>query len=177
MAINTGHNNTGHSPSGSSGTGGAKAQFFKALGKNMENRGWKTLSVPGFDWAAVETGHYDIDSLFAAFDADAKDILEGAHVKLSRWADGRESKMPEVRMAIAVFDKVTRDQIEFITKKLQAGTRMGIQSMTAVVDLKTGHTYEPQEGGGDGNERIRFNKVVFDQLRSVVSVLAAGYAP
>ncbi len=176
MANNTGHSNTGHVGPISHGTGGAKGQFFKALAKSMEGKGWKTLAVTGFDWAALETGHYDIDTLFAAFDADFNSsILEGAHAKLSHWADGRKS-MPETRIAIAVFDKATRDQIEYITTKLQAGTRMGAQSLTAVIDLKTKQTFEPQEGSGAGYQRIRINKVVFDQLRSVVKVLAAGYA-
>src|SRR5262245_33503088 len=105
MATGTGSGSgSGTGGTGSPGTGGAKSQFFNGLRKNMENRGWKTVFVPGFEWAAVETAHYDIDSLFGAFDADATDILEGAHVKLSRWADGREPKMPETRIALAVFE-------------------------------------------------------------------------
>src|SRR5690349_225274 len=120
------------------GTGGTKVQFFNGLRKQMEKRGWKTLSVPGFDWAALETDHFDLDSLFAAFDADVTGNLEGAHLKLSRWADGQGEKVPQTRIAIAVFDRVIPDQVEFITKKLQQGDRMGVQSMTAVVDLKTG---------------------------------------
>jgi hypothetical protein len=141
----------------------------------MENKGWKTVPVPAFDWAATETAHFDIDSLFAAFDADGTDILEGAHIKLSHWADGHGPNMPVTRIALAVFDCAMQDQVEFITKKLQAGTRMGVQSMTGVIDLKTGHTFEPQEVGSTGHDSIRINKPVFDQLRSVVKVLAAGY--
>ena len=141
----------------------------------MGEKGWKTLSVPGFAWAAVESAHYDIDMLFAAFDADATDMLEDAHVKLSHWADRFEPKMPETRIAIAVFDYATQEQVAYITRELQAGTRMGVQSMTAVIDLRTGNTFEPQEGSGAGYQRIRINKPVFDQLRSVVSVLAKAY--
>jgi len=58
--------------------------------------------------------------------------------------------MPETRIALAVFESATQDQVEFITKKLQAGTRMGLQSMTGVIDLKSGHTFEPQQGSGAG---------------------------
>lgn len=176
MAIDTGTGSgSGTGGSSGSGTGGAKAHFFNALRKNMENKGWKTVFVPGFDWAAIETEHYDIPTLFAAFDADATDILEGAHIKLSRWADGRDPKMPETRIALAVYRNAPQEQIEFITKQLQAGSRMGVQSMTGVVDLKTGQTFEPQEGSGAGYQRIRFNRPVFDQLRAIISVLAAGY--
>lgn len=176
MATNSGSGGSTGSGS-SSGTGGAKAQFLRSLGKNMEKKGWKTYSVPGFDWAATETEHFDDDSLFAAFDADTHaDMLEGAHVKLSRWADTCGEKMPQTRIAVAVFDKATRDQVEFITKELQKGTRMGKQSMTAVVDLTTGRTFEPVEGSGPGYQRIRLNKLVFEQLRKVVEVLAAGYS-
>jgi hypothetical protein len=176
VATNTGSGSGSGTGSGSgSGTGGSKSHFFNALRKNMEKNGWKTQFVPGFDWAATETAHYDIDTLFAAFDADSTDILEGAHVKLSHWADGRDPKMPETRIALAVFASATQDQVEFITKELQAGTRMGVQSMTGVIDLKTGRTFEPQEGSGAGFQRIRFNRSVFEQLRAVVSVLAAGY--
>jgi hypothetical protein len=157
------------------GTGGTKNQFFNGLRKQMEKQGWKTVSVSGFDWAALETAHYDIDTLFAAFDADPGDNLEGAHLKLSRWADSQGQRMPQTRIALAVFDSVSREQVEYITTKLQQGTRMGVQSMTAVVDLKAGRLYEPQEGSGAGNERIRVNKPVFDQLKAVVEVLAAGY--
>jgi hypothetical protein len=161
----------------SSGTGGAKAQFFKSLGKNMEKKGWKTVLVPGFDWAATETAHFDIDSLFAAFDADThSEMLEGAHLKLSRWADTCGAKMPQTRIVLAVFDKATRDQVEFITKELQAGTRMGKQSMTAVVDLTTGRMFEPQEGSGPGYKRIKINKPIFSELQEVVEALAAGYS-
>ena len=174
----TGSPNTGHSPgtgtSPNTGTGGTKLQFFKGLHKHMEKKGWKTLSVPGFDWAAMETEHYDLDSLFAAFDADATDNLEGAHLKLSRWADSQKEKMPPARIALAVFDSVTQDQIEFITKKLQEGTRMGTQSMTAVIDLKTGRLFEPQKVSGSGHKQIRFNRPVLDQLKAVVEVLAAA---
>jgi tRNA A37 threonylcarbamoyladenosine biosynthesis protein TsaE len=168
----TGHSSTGSSPN--TGTGGTKSQFFNGLRKHMEKKGWKTLSVPGFEWAAMETAHFDLDSLFAAFDADATDNLEGAHLKLSHWADSQKEKVPQTRIALAVFDSGTQDQIEFITKKLQEGTRMGAQSMTAVVDLKTGRLFEPQEGSGSGHERIRFNKPVFDELKAVVEVLAAA---
>lgn len=158
------------------GTGGTKVLFFNGLRKHMEKQGWKTLAVPGFEWAAMETAHYDIDTLFAAFDADATDNnLEGAHLKLSRWADSQNGKMPQTRIALAVFDSVTQDQVEYITTKLQQGTRMGVQSMTAVVDLKAGRLFEPQEGSGSGHERIRFNQPVFDQLKAVVEVLAASY--
>ena len=128
-----------------------KDAFFKALGKHMAKKGWRTVSIPGFDWAAIESAHFDIDTLFAAFDADSTDILEGAHLKLSRWADAQ--KMPETRIAIAVFDNVPAQQAEYITKELQKGNRMGIQSMTAVVDLKTGRLFEPQEVGGVGAHR------------------------
>ncbi len=158
-----------------SGTGGTKKQFFNGLRKNMENKGWKPLSIPGFDWAAIEMAHFDLDSIFAAFDADATDILEGAHLKLSRWADGREENMPQTRIALAVFDSATQEQVEFITKELQKGTRMEVQSMTGVIDLKTGQLFEPQEGSGPGRKRIRFNKAAFDQLRKVVEVLALSY--
>jgi len=167
--------NSGDGSGSGSGTGGAKAQFFRALHKNMENKGWKTVSVPGFNWAATETAHFDLDSLFAAFDADTTEMLEGAHLKLSRWADGYGEKMPKTRIALAVLDRATREQVEFITKELQKGTRMGEQSMTGVIDLKTGHLFEPQEGSGAGFQRIRINKPVFGQLREVVEVLAAGY--
>jgi hypothetical protein len=50
-----------------------------------------------------------------------------------------------------------------------------VQSMTGVIDLKACQIFEPQEGGGAGYERIRFNRPVFEQLREVVKVLAAGY--
>ncbi|HVR95970.1 MAG TPA: hypothetical protein VMW27_05105 [Thermoanaerobaculia bacterium] len=157
------------------GTGGTKVQFFNGLRKSMEKQGWKTVSVPGFEWAAMETAHYDIDTLFAAFDADHGDNLEGAHLKLSRWADSQQGKAPQTRIVLAVFDNVSENQVEYITTKLQQGTRMGIQSMTAVVDLKAGRLFEPQEGSGAGYERIRFNKPVFDQLKAVAETLAAGY--
>ncbi len=158
------------------GTGGTKVQFFNGLRKHMEKQGWKTQIVPGFEWAAMETAHYDIDTLFAAFDADDRgNLVEGAHLKLSRWADSQKEKVPQTRIALAVFESVPRDQVEYITTKLQQGTRMGAQSMTAVVDLKAGRLFEPQEGSGSGHERIRFNKPVFDQLKAVVEVLAAGY--
>lgn len=96
-------------------------------------------------------------------------------MKLSHWADGREPKMPETRIALAVYWRAPQEQIEFITKELQAGNRMGVQSMTAVVNLKTGQTFEPQEGSGAGYQRIRFNRPVLDQLRAIISVLAAAY--
>jgi hypothetical protein len=166
---------SGTGSSSGSGTGGAKLQFFQALRKNMERKGWRTVAVPGFDWAAIETAHYDLDSLFAAFDADTTDMLEGAHLMLSRWADTRAEKMPDTRIALAVFDSATPKQVEFITKELQEGTRMGKQSMTGVIDLKNGQVYEPQEGSGPGAARIRINKPVFAQLREVIQVLAAGY--
>jgi hypothetical protein len=173
VSTSTGSGWGGGSGSGTgSGTGGTKTRFFDALRRNMEQKGWQTVWVPGFAWAAVESAHYDIDTLFAAFDADATDMLEGAHAKLSHWADGHEPKMPETRIAIAVFDTATQGEVEFITKQLQAGNRMGIQSLTAVIDLRTGHTFEPQEGSGAGYERIRINQPVFEQLRTVVSVLA-----
>lgn len=172
----TGHPNTGHPSTGhpNTGTGGTKVQFFNGLRKQMEKNGWKTLSVPGFVWAALETAHFDLDSLFAAFDADATDNLEGAHLKLSRWADSQGGKVPQTRIALAVFDSVTQAQAESITKSLQQGNRMGVQSMTAVVDLRTGRLFEPQEGSGAGHERIRINQPVFDQLKKVVEVLAAA---
>lgn len=173
---NTGHPNTGHSSTGhpNTGTGGAKLQFFNGLRKHMEKKGWKTLSVPGFDWAATETAHFDLDSLFAAFDADATDNLEGAHLELSRWADSQGEKVPPTRIAVAVFNSVTQNQAELITKKLQQGNRRGVQSMTAVVDLKTGRLFEPQQGGGVGAERIRINQPVFNHLKEIVAVLAAA---
>ena len=83
--------------------------------------------------------------------------------------------MPETRIAIAVFDNASAQQAEYITKELQKGSRMGIQSMTAVVDLKTGRLFEPQEAGGVGAHRIRINKPVFDELKAVVQILAAAY--
>jgi hypothetical protein len=173
---NTGHSNTGHPNTGhpNTGTGGTKLQFFNGLRKHMEKKGWKTLSVPGFGWAALETAHFDLDSLFAAFDADATDNLEGAHLKLSRWADSLGKNVPQTRIALAVFDSVTQEQVGFITKELQQGNRMGVQSMTAVVDLKTGRLFEPQEGSGAGHERIRINQPVFDQLKEIIEVLAAA---
>jgi hypothetical protein len=173
---NTGHSNTGHPNTGhpNTGTGGTKLQFFNGLRKHMEKKGWETLSVPGFGWAALETAHFDLDSLFAAFDADATDNLEGAHSKLSRWADSLGKKVPQTRIALAVFDSVTQEQVEFITKELQQGNRMGVQSMTAVVDLKAGRLFEPQEGSGAGHERIRINQPVFDQLKEIIKVLAAA---
>ncbi|HZM91451.1 MAG TPA: hypothetical protein VFF31_33320 [Blastocatellia bacterium] len=171
----TGSPGTGSPGTGSPGTGKVKDAFFKALGKHMAKKGWRTVSIPGFDWAAIESAHFDIDSLVAAFDADYTDILEGAHLKLSRWADGGAEKMPETRIAIAVFDNVSAQQAEYITKELQKGNRMGIQSMTAVVNLKTGRLFEPQEVGGVGAHRIRINKPVFDELKAVVQILAATY--
>lgn len=173
---NTGHPGTGHPNTGhpNTGTGGTKVQFFNGLRKQMEKNGWKTLSVPGFDWAALETAHFDLDSLFAAFDADATDNLEGAHLRLSRWADSQGGKMPPTRIALAVFDSVTQDQVEYITKTLQQGNRMGVQSMTAVIDLKTGRLFEPQQVGSVGATQIRINKPVFNQLKEVVEVLAAA---
>jgi hypothetical protein len=171
----TGSPNTGGTGSPNTGTGGTKAQFFSGLRELMEKKGWKTLSVPGFDWAAMETAHFDIDTLFAAFDADEGDNLESAHLKLSRWADSQGAKVPQARIALAVFASAPSDQIEYITTKLQHGTRMGAQSMTAVVDLKARRLFEPQEGSGSGHERIRINKPVFDQLKAIVEVLAAGY--
>ena len=176
MPTNSGHGwSDGPGDASDWGTGGAKYHFFKALRKNMEKKAWKTVSVPGFDWAAIETKHFDLDSLVAAFDADGTEMLEGAHVRLSRWADGRDETMPQARIAVAVFDRVSREQVEFITKELQKGTRMGKQSMTGVIDLKTGQLFEPQEGSGPGYKRIRINKPVFAQLRAVVEVLAASY--
>jgi hypothetical protein len=171
MPSNTGD---GRSPGGSwnddwnDGTGGAKAQFFRGLGRNMENKGWKPVYVPGFDWAAIETEHFDIDTLFAAFDADAKQSVEGAHLRLSRWADSQDAKMPDTRLALAVYDRARPEDIEFITRKLQEGSRMGKQSMTGVIDLATGAVHEPEEGSGAGYKKIRINKPVFDQLRSIV---------
>jgi hypothetical protein len=52
---------------------------------------------------------------------------------------------------------------------------MGVQSMTGVIDLKSGRAFEPQQGSGAGFQRIRLNQPVFEQLRAVVSVLAAAY--
>jgi hypothetical protein len=141
----------------------------------MEKKGWKTISTPGFDWAAIETEHFDLDSIFAAFDADSTEMLEGAHLKLSHWADSQNIEMPSTRIALAVFDRVTNKQIEYITNELQSGSRMGKQSMTGVVDLEKGLLFEPQEGSGAGYNRIRINKPVFAQLRAVVEVLATGF--
>lgn len=170
----TGPYGTGPS-GGTGGTGGAKANFFAALRANMEKKGWRTITVPGFAWAAVESAHYDIDTIFAAFDADSTDMLEGAHLKLSHWADSQKERLPETRIAVAVFDSTTPDQVEYITRELQKGTRMGVQSMTGVIDLRARRIFEPQEGEGPGNQRIRFPKPVFDQLKAVVEILAAGY--
>lgn len=59
MTTDTGSGSGSGTGSGSgSGTGGAKAHFFHALRKNMENKGWKTVFAPGFNWAAIETEHY-----------------------------------------------------------------------------------------------------------------------
>jgi len=47
---------------------------------------------------------------------NSTDILEGAHIKLSHWADGRDPQMPETRMLSRFFESATQDQVEFITK-------------------------------------------------------------
>ena len=174
MPINTGTGD-GSWNDPHTGTGGDKNNFFHALRRNMEKKGWKTVFVPDFDWAAIETAHYDMNMIVAAFDADAKIMLEGAHLKLSHWADDQQMKIPETRIAIAVFNYIDKDKAEYITRELQKGSRMGKQSMTAVIDLSTGQMYEPQEGSGPGYKIIRFNKPVMQQLKEVVNILAAGY--
>lgn len=157
---------------GNSGTGGQVEDFLNRLSNNMKKRGWNTVNAPGFGWSAVETEHHDLDTLYGAFDADETDMFEGAHLKLSRWAD-TQGDMPKCRMAIAVFRRATKDQVVFATEKLQQGNRMGIQSMTAVIDLHTGQLFAPVEVGSVGAVRIRFNKPPLDELAGVVSVLAA----
>ena len=136
----SGSSSSGSSGSGTgSGTGGLKSAFFRAVQANMEKRGWRSVDVPGFGWAAVETEHFDLDSQFAMFDADAAENLEGAHRRLSRWADEQGGAgIPQTRVAVAVFDNASRKDVDYITRGLLRGASMNDGDAAKVIDGESG---------------------------------------
>ena len=90
-----------------SGTGGFKAQFFRGLGRNLEKKGWKPVSVPGFDWAAIETEHFDMDTLFAVADERIREEYEALFIGGDRDGSLQERIQHAVERHADGFESVT----------------------------------------------------------------------
>lgn len=151
-------------------TGGTKDWFFDALGNAMRDRtGWHDDEVEGFHWASVN--NKNLTYVYAAFDADASTSLDDMHLRLG--TSTRARGLPIRSMAIAVFDSVDDVEVQRITATLQTGDRGNHpQTMTAVVNLSTGHVAEPQRGKGGPSRTIQIDPTSWSHLARTLADIA-----